>query len=407
MRRFVVTIGTAMLLLALIAPPAGSMPARRELPSARPGQGLKAPKVVTDNFEVVGHTDLGNRDTNGDVWVHGDFAYVGTWGDPCDGAGVKIVDVSDPAHPKLIGHVGARKFTSAEDVVVRSVDSASFSGDLLAVGIQRCGGGKALDHAKFGAQFWDVTDPSHPERLGKIGSTTGFGGVHELDLFQQGSNIYALFATPDSEYFDDKHEGDFRIVDVTDPRAPKQIAEWGALENGMADGPWDGLGSLGHGVRAQRAGERGRDEGVRLLLGPGCSDVRHHGPDRSCADLADGVRCRLGRRRALRDRIHGRTSFPPAEPRGRGQPFAGAHRLRGSRHDRRRERVTVRSRAVRPAQPSARSTGRQGEGSRLQAERLSRVDRGSDRGDANDLHGLRRGEDGEAGLQAGAPGAER
>lgn len=275
MRRILMAIGLATLVLALIAPPAGSMPMRRGPGSharavafldtrawaqARTGHALSAPEVVTDNFEVVGHTDLGGHDTNADVWVHGDFAYVGTWGDPCDGVGVKIVDVSDPTHPKLIGHVGARKFTSAEDVVVRSVDSASFSGDLLAVGIQRCGGGKELDHAKFGAQFWDVTDPYDPERLGKIGSSTGFGGVHELDLFQRGSNIYALFATPDTEYFDDAHEGDFRIVDVTDPRKPKQIAEWGALENGMAEGPWDGLGALGtvfgHSVRASADGTK-------------------------------------------------------------------------------------------------------------------------------------------------------
>lgn len=38
--------------------------------------------VVARNFEVLGHNDLGNRDTNGDVWVHGNFAYVGTWAAP-------------------------------------------------------------------------------------------------------------------------------------------------------------------------------------------------------------------------------------------------------------------------------------------------------------------------------------
>ena len=34
-------------------------------------------------------------DVNGDVWVHGNFAYVGTWAIPCTGTGVRIVDVSE------------------------------------------------------------------------------------------------------------------------------------------------------------------------------------------------------------------------------------------------------------------------------------------------------------------------
>jgi len=32
------------------------------------------------NMEVVGHTDLGGRGFNGDVWVHEEYAYVGHWG---------------------------------------------------------------------------------------------------------------------------------------------------------------------------------------------------------------------------------------------------------------------------------------------------------------------------------------
>jgi hypothetical protein len=32
------------------------------------------------NMEVVGHTDLGGRGFNADVWVHEGYAYVGHWG---------------------------------------------------------------------------------------------------------------------------------------------------------------------------------------------------------------------------------------------------------------------------------------------------------------------------------------
>ncbi len=213
---------------------------------------------VLDNFELVGHTDLGATDTNGDVWVHGDYAYVGTWGDPCNGLGVKIIDVSDPSNPVMIGRLGARKGTSAEDMVVRSVSTAAFTGDLLAVGLQRCGGGAHLDDATFGTQFWDVTDPTQPEKLGFHGGATGGGGTHELDLFQRGTHVYALEATPFTEYFDLNHGGEFRIVDATDPRNPVQVGEWGAIANGMAVSPYDGLGSWGssfdHSARASADG---------------------------------------------------------------------------------------------------------------------------------------------------------
>jgi len=156
---------------------------------------------ITNNFTVIGHTDLGASDTNGDVWVHGNFAYVGTWGDPCNGLGVKIIDVTNPANPVMLPtRVGGIAGTSAEDVVVRSVSTALFIGDLLAVGIQRCGGDPALDDDEFGVDFWNVTNPAVPVHLSFLGLTHGGGGVHELDLFQRGSNVYALLATPGSDF---------------------------------------------------------------------------------------------------------------------------------------------------------------------------------------------------------------
>ncbi|TMK47713.1 MAG: hypothetical protein E6G55_02750, partial [Actinobacteria bacterium] len=224
--------------------------------AGRPASSL-AP--VTNNFTVIGHTDLGASDTNGDVWVQGNFAYVGTWSDPCNGLGVKIVDVSNPASPAMIGRVGAIAGTSAEDVVVRSVSTASFTGDLLAVGIQRCDFQNAsLDTAKFGVDFWNVTNPAAPVHLSFLGVTTGEGGVHELDLFQRGTSVYALLATPFSEWFDPEPGGDFWIADVTNPAAPTVVGQWGAGAHGLSRGPFYGQGSFGarfdHSVRASADG---------------------------------------------------------------------------------------------------------------------------------------------------------
>jgi hypothetical protein len=218
----------------------------------------RAAAPSTTNFTVLGHTDLGAADTNGDVWVHGKFAYVGTWAEPCTGLGLKIVDVSDLSNPRLIGRIAARPGTSAEDVVVRRVNTPSFKGDLLATGIQRCGHDPALDSQQFGVEFWDVTDPYRPTKLSVLGVTNGGGGVHELDLFARGGKVFALLATPFSEWFDPVPGGDFRIVDVTNPRAPVQVGQWGAGANGFSPGPFFGIGSFGsmfgHSARASADG---------------------------------------------------------------------------------------------------------------------------------------------------------
>ena len=72
---------------------------------------------------------------HGDVWAHGNFAYVGTWSGPCPGTGVKILDVANAASPQLVATAGGYPNTSAEDMEVLSVQTPSFIGDLLAIGL--------------------------------------------------------------------------------------------------------------------------------------------------------------------------------------------------------------------------------------------------------------------------------
>src|SRR5207249_463543 len=96
----------------------------------------------------------------------------------------------------------------------------SFTGELLAVGIQRC-----ARTGTSGAAFYDVTNPLQPKQLGFY--ATGVArGVHELDLIQQGNRALALLAVPAAEL--DGAGGDFRIVDVSDPIHPVELAQWGA-----------------------------------------------------------------------------------------------------------------------------------------------------------------------------------
>jgi hypothetical protein len=262
-------VAAALGVLLAVAPAASAaLPSSDELVKqklgdrhARGGGGggaLDAPR--TKNFKVLGHHDLGLSETNGDVWVQGDFAYVGTWADPCNGRGVKILDVSDLRDPQLIGTLAAREGTSAEDMVARRVSTPFFSGDLMGVGIQRCGEDPALDSQEFGLQLWNVTDPYAPVFLAEFGVGHGSGGVHELDLFQRGDRVYALVAHPFSEWFDPAGHGDFMIIDVTNPSFPVMTADWGAGANGFSRGPFWGQGSFGstfaHSARASANGKK-------------------------------------------------------------------------------------------------------------------------------------------------------
>jgi hypothetical protein len=248
---------------ALGAGPPGDELAKAKLDARHSGGGSgggSGDVPRTKNFRVLGHHDLGLSESNGDVWVHGNFAYVGTWRDPCNGRGVKIVDVSDVSSPQLIGTLAARAGTSAEDMVVRRVSTPFFSGDLMGVGIQRCGEDPALDTQEFGLQLWNVTNPYAPVFITEFGVGHGDGGVHELDLFQRGGRVYALLAHPFSEWFDPAGHGDFMIVDVTNPSLPVMTASWGAGMNGFSRGPYWGQGDFGsmfgHSARASADGRK-------------------------------------------------------------------------------------------------------------------------------------------------------
>jgi len=169
---------------------------------------------------------------NGDVWAHNGFAYVGTWvfGPPdegfpfCPATGVRIIDLSNRSNPTLVGAVAVIPGTTQEDMVVTRIGTRFFHGDLLVTGIQDCFPG-----APDGIDIWDVSNPRSPVHLAFWPS--GAFGVHELYLFQRGNRAYVTAATPFSEFVSD--QGDFRLVDVTDPRHPVQVGDWGLRDIGV------------------------------------------------------------------------------------------------------------------------------------------------------------------------------
>ena len=196
-----------------------------------------ASTLVAENFDVLGHANLGGGSPNGDVFFFdhggdvGKFAYVGTWSVPCSGHGVKVIDVNDPTKPKVVARVGGRTGISNEDVVVIEIGDM----DVLGIGVQIC----KAQGAPGGLQLFDVTDPDNPAALGFL--PTPAGGPHELDMVTREDGVsLALLAVPftefDNTYFDANSGGEFRIVDISDPTAPVEIATWGVIaDSTLAD----------------------------------------------------------------------------------------------------------------------------------------------------------------------------
>jgi hypothetical protein len=217
------------------------------------------------NMVAVGHNDLGGRGFNADVWVHDGYAYVGQWGfgDWAGGSkdrfcpsgtnsSVVVLDARDPAHPQVVSRLQAPPNTSSEDVVVYTARYGPFRGhDIAAVGIQYCGDSRYDANADRGLMLWDVADPAAPVQIGYLNTGCCTRGVHELEV-QHRTDLGRTFAyasvpasrypdsTTPSGYRDANGDGDFRLIDITDPAHPFQVSDWGIQDIG---GPFDaGLG---------------------------------------------------------------------------------------------------------------------------------------------------------------------
>jgi hypothetical protein len=110
-----------------------------------------------------------------------------------------------------------------EDVAAQRIGDR----DVLAVGVQTC-----QVNGVNGLALVDVTTPSRPQMLSFLGGVNR--SVHELDLVAKGDGqALALLATPFNEfsnvYLGGDLGGEFRIVDVSDPTDPLEIADWGVI----------------------------------------------------------------------------------------------------------------------------------------------------------------------------------
>ncbi|NNU81089.1 RNA polymerase subunit sigma-70 [Halovulum dunhuangense] len=233
----------------------------------------------------------------GQVVVQGQYAYVGHMKPP---HGTSVIDVSDPANPRVVAHIDppawshTHKVRVAGKLMVTNVEQdrrhflrkgARIEGIRAELG---AGASDADVAAKLGVKpedipvleeahargydnggfrVWDISDPTAPKLLSYV-KTHGFG-VHRFDMDEN----YAYISTEMEGYV-----GNILVVyDLSDPTNPTEVSRWhmkGQHVGGGETPTWTGYGRRLH--HAMRCGDEFwaavMHAGVRVL---DASDIRN------------------------------------------------------------------------------------------------------------------------------------
>ncbi|HSF95622.1 MAG TPA: hypothetical protein VLA52_11410 [Thermohalobaculum sp.] len=226
---------------------------------------------LSRNIRRLGHLDIPG---GGQVVVQGDYAFVGHMKPPM---GTSIIDVSDPAAPRVVTHLPppdewshTHKVRVAGNLMITNVeqDRRHFlrKGEKIA-GLRAQGlsdtqisekiGVKPTDipvldeamargYRSGGFRVWDISDKTAPKLLSYV-RTHGFG-VHRFDMDQS----YAYISTEMEGYV-----GNILVVySLADPSNPVEVSRWhmpGQHLAGAETPTWTGYGHRLH--HAMRCGD--------------------------------------------------------------------------------------------------------------------------------------------------------
>ncbi|PWW28439.1 hypothetical protein DFO73_106255 [Cytobacillus oceanisediminis] len=199
----------------------------------------------TGNLQEVAAVPLkeireGVKNSTGDVYAHKGYAYLGTHSANGGGGGVRVFDMKDPSNPVEVAAFADIPGTWQEKVIVKTVNTEHFKGDLAAVSVQKL---ERFDpNSKGGFILYDVTNPREPKKLGFWEDASGARGTHELYLTVQGDNVYVLTANCYADYYSHGEKMDVTIVDVSKPSSPETIYEFNPRDyiSEVSDENYDG-----------------------------------------------------------------------------------------------------------------------------------------------------------------------
>jgi hypothetical protein len=226
---------------------------------------------LSRNIRRLGHMDIPG---GGQIVVQDGYAYIGHMKPPM---GTSIIDVRDPANPTVVSHVPppdewshTHKVRVAGNIMITNVeqDRRHFlrKGDKIA-GLRADGLSekqiaeklavketdiKVLEEALVrgyhsgGFRVWDISDKSAPRQLAYV-KTHGFG-VHRFDMDAN----YAYISTEMEGYV-----GNILVIyDISNPARPTEVSRWhmpGQHLSGGEKPTWSGYGTRLH--HAMRCGD--------------------------------------------------------------------------------------------------------------------------------------------------------
>ena len=221
-----------------------------------------------------------------DLAVYKNFAYLNSWSEAsCQRGGIFIVDISDPKAPQQVGFLPAAPNTRhGEGAHVITIGAM----DVLAVNNEPhdppCD--QTLPSAG-GIDLWDVTDPRNPRSLalgigdsGPEGTLVGTESVHHAHstfLWKDDTGRAFAVLTDNMEF----GTSDIDIFDISDPTAPKPVADFNLRETFPQV---EDNGALRRrDVSPRRRGQEGRRhlEDAGVVLGRRVRDARRQRPGES------------------------------------------------------------------------------------------------------------------------------
>jgi len=158
--------------------------------------------MLTARFEPVGHLALPG---GGQIVVDGPYAYVGHMAPP---HGTSILDVTDPAHPRVM-----TTLTVPDDIHSHKV---RVSGDLMLVNYERYPEGDTTRTPDVGLKIYDIADRGRPQEIAFFRTT--HRGVHRFDL--QGTHAFLSTEWPGYR------SNILVILDFADPARPAVTGTW-------------------------------------------------------------------------------------------------------------------------------------------------------------------------------------
>jgi hypothetical protein len=144
-----------------------------------------------------------------DLWVHGSYAYTGTWGYRNQPGNVlKVWSLDASGAPSLVSSVTVPEIGTVSDVQV------SEDGQFLILSGERGDDG--------GIYTYGLSDPAHPSFLGS--ALVGERGVHTVTLAPLNGRTYAFAAmNPGFSGNETEDKPALMIYDVTEPAAPALV----------------------------------------------------------------------------------------------------------------------------------------------------------------------------------------